>query len=118
MAYSTCWADWHCSPQASSPEYSGTRLGLKQHSWPATAEARPDVAYVGGGSLPDQAMKTWVVALSSRHHPDVAFARRLRLGEPAVLGRIHDGQVLLDVRTIFAEDMESLISAVTAAAAG
>ncbi len=83
-----------------------------------SVEARPDVAYVGGGSLPDQAMKTWVVALTATHHTDVAFARRLRLGEPAVLGRINNGQILLDVRTIFADDMESLLSAVTAAAAG
>ncbi len=82
----------------------------------SVVEARPDVAYVGGGSLPDQAMKTWVVALTATHHADVSFARRLRVGEPAVLGRIHDGQTLLDVRTVFPEDMDSLIAAVTAAA--
>src|SRR6185436_7868131 len=59
----------------------------------ATVEVRPDVAYVGGGSLPDQALKTWVVAVQALEYADETFSRRLRLGEHAVLGRIHDGQL-------------------------
>jgi len=83
----------------------------------ATVEVRPDVAYVGGGSLPDQALKTWVVAVQALAYADEAFGRRLRLGETAVLGRIHDGQLLLDVRTIFLEDVDALVNALAAAAA-
>jgi L-seryl-tRNA(Ser) seleniumtransferase len=83
----------------------------------ADAQARPDVAYVGGGSLPDQTMKTWVVALKSTRYSDADFARRLRLSDPSVLGRLHDGQMLLDVRTIFQEDIDLLAAALSAAAA-
>jgi L-seryl-tRNA(Ser) seleniumtransferase len=78
-------------------------------------EARHDVAYVGGGSLPDQSMPTWVVALTATEHAEAELARRLRLGEPAVLGRVHDGQLLLDVRTIFQEDVDALVAVVAAA---
>jgi L-seryl-tRNA(Ser) seleniumtransferase len=81
----------------------------------ANVEVRPDVAYVGGGSLPDQALKTWVVAVQSHEYADDAFSRRLRLGEPAVLGRIHDGQLLLDVRTIALEDVDALVVALATA---
>jgi L-seryl-tRNA(Ser) seleniumtransferase len=78
---------------------------------------RPDAAYVGGGSLPDQSLKTWVVALTATNYAEAAFAHRLRTGDPAVLGRIHEGKLLLDVRTIFPEDIDSLVAALNAAAA-
>lgn len=67
-------------------------------------------AYVGGGSLPDQAMPTIVIALESEHWSDAIFSQRLRLGAPAVLARVQDGQVLLDLRTI-PEDEESHLAA-------
>lgn len=67
-------------------------------------------AYVGGGSLPDQALPTVVVALESEHWSDALFSQRLRLGAPAVLARVQDGQILLDLRTI-PEEAESLLAA-------
>src|SRR5262249_2195860 len=36
----------------------------------ARAEAMEDVAYVGGGSLPDQSLKTWVVAIEAKSISD------------------------------------------------
>jgi L-seryl-tRNA(Ser) seleniumtransferase len=57
----------------------------------AAAQVEQDVAYVGGGSLPDQAMKTWVVAVRPQQGSDTDFARRLRLGTPAVVGRLRAG---------------------------
>src|SRR5262249_41989235 len=54
-----------------------------------------DVAYVGGGSLPDQAMKTWVIEVEARDVGDADLASSLRLGEPAVMGRLHDGKLIL-----------------------
>ncbi|HEX5269126.1 MAG TPA: L-seryl-tRNA(Sec) selenium transferase, partial [Gemmataceae bacterium] len=60
-----------------------------------------DVAYVGGGSLPDQAMPACVVEVEARACSDAELARRLRLGEPAVVGRLRDGKLVLDVRTVF-----------------
>jgi L-seryl-tRNA(Ser) seleniumtransferase len=71
-----------------------------------------DVAYVGGGSLPDQALPTWVVELAAGDLSDQEFARRLRAGEPAVVGRLRDGKVLFDVRTILAAQEAPLVEAV------
>jgi L-seryl-tRNA(Ser) seleniumtransferase len=78
--------------------------------------ALQDEAYVGGGSLPDQALATWVVALRAARHGDDEFAARLRLGDPAVLGRTRDGKMLLDMRTVFPEDNDALLRAVAEAA--
>jgi hypothetical protein len=40
------------------------------------------------------------------------FARRLRLGSPAVLARIREGWVVFDLRTIFPEQEEGVVRAV------
>jgi L-seryl-tRNA(Ser) seleniumtransferase len=83
-----------------------------------SAETSPDLAYVGGGSLPDQPMKTWVVEVVADCLGDSEFARRLRTGRPAVMARLRDGKLVLDVRTIFPAEEQALIDAVQRAAAG
>jgi L-seryl-tRNA(Ser) seleniumtransferase len=75
-------------------------------------EVREDVAYVGGGSLPDQSMKTWVVAVRSPRMGEEELAHRLRTGQPAVLARLREGKVLLDVRTIQESQEPALVEAV------
>jgi L-seryl-tRNA(Ser) seleniumtransferase len=77
-----------------------------------------DVAYVGGGSLPDQALKTCVLEVEARDLGDEELAHRLRLGTPAVIGRLRDGKLLLDVRTIFAHQEDGLIEAIRLAVQG
>src|SRR5262249_39093119 len=88
---------------------------LREVEGVARAEAGEDVAYVGGGSLPDQPMKTWVVAVEPRALGDAELAYRLRTGSPAVMGRLREGQLVLDVRTVFAEQEEALVEAVRCA---
>jgi L-seryl-tRNA(Ser) seleniumtransferase len=78
----------------------------------ASAVVSEDVAYVGGGSLPDQAMKTWVVEVRPASLSDAEFAHRLRTGRPAVMGRLRGEKLVLDVRTVFAEQEEALVEAV------
>ena len=71
-----------------------------------------DVAYVGGGSLPDQTLRTWVVELAANHLSDADLAHRLRTGSPAVMGRLRDGKVVLDVRTVFPDQEDMLVKAI------
>ncbi|MGE0059010.1 MAG: L-seryl-tRNA(Sec) selenium transferase [Dehalococcoidia bacterium] len=67
---------------------------------------------IGGGSLPEDSLPSRVLALSG----DVeAHSARLRGGEPAVVGRIHNGQLLLDPRTVDPADDELLLAALRAA---
>ncbi len=77
------------------------------------ATATPVDAPVGGGSLPLASLRSWAVALPG---PADALAARLRAGELPVVTRVHDGRVLLDLRTIAAEELDGLRAAVVAAA--
>lgn len=79
-------------------------------------QVREDVAYVGGGSLPDQALPTFVVALTPTGLSESEFAARLRAGMPAVVGRVQDGRVLLDLRTVFERQEDELFEAIRAGA--
>lgn len=81
----------------------------------ARAEAIQDQAFVGGGSLPDQSMPTWVVEVEARNLSDADLAHRLRTGHPAVLGRLRDGKLVLDMRTIFECQEDRLLAALQAA---
>ena len=69
---------------------------------------------VGGGSVPTQTIPSWAVGLEG----DVeALEEKLRLGENAIVGRIHDGRYLLDVRTLWPEDFALIVRAVKEAMA-
>jgi L-seryl-tRNA(Ser) seleniumtransferase len=81
----------------------------------ASVTTAEDVAYVGGGSLPDQSMKSWVVEIEAASLSDTELARRLRLGTPAVMARLRGGKVVFDVRTVFAHQEMSLVEAVRSA---
>jgi L-seryl-tRNA(Ser) seleniumtransferase len=54
--------------------------------------------------------------MQPRHGGDADLAWRLRLGEPAVVGRLRGGRLVLDVRTVFPEQEEALVEAVRRAA--
>ena len=77
-----------------------------------SVEVRECSSYVGGGSLPEQSLATFVVAISSAKASDEQLAERLRTGTPAVLGRVQGGKLLLDPRTVFAEQEAELVAAV------
>jgi L-seryl-tRNA(Ser) seleniumtransferase len=68
-------------------------------------------ARVGGGALPLLELPGPAVAL------DVALAPALRTGEPPVIGRIADGRLLLDVRTLTDDEADLAADAVRAALA-
>src|SRR6478609_3459811 len=64
---------------------------------------------VGGGSLPGETLPSRAVAIEGPS-PDRLLAQ-LRAGTPAVVGRIEDGVVLLDLRTVEPADDEALAAA-------
>ena len=68
---------------------------------------------VGGGSLPGQTLASWGVALD-QSSPQRTL-RRLRAGRPAVIGRVIDDAVVLDLRTVEPADDERLAEAIRAA---
>jgi len=70
---------------------------------------------VGGGSFPGAKLKTWLVSLNPRALAPDALAARLRASNPPVIARIADDRVVLDPRTIFPDELESVARAVRAA---
>jgi L-seryl-tRNA(Ser) seleniumtransferase len=57
---------------------------------------------VGGGSLPDESVATFVLALPVKS-PD-KFLKKLREANPPVIARVENSQVLLDPRTVLNDD--------------
>jgi len=62
------------------------------------------VAFVGGGSLPQQGLRSAAVAIRTDAISTAALASRLRAGRPPVIGRIADDRLLLDMCTV--EDVQ------------
>lgn len=66
-------------------------------------------ASVGGGAFPTAAIPSVAIALPGAPQ---RVEEQLRAGAPAVIGRIADGKLLLDVRTVLPREDEMLASAV------
>jgi L-seryl-tRNA(Ser) seleniumtransferase len=49
---------------------------------------------IGGGSAPDVTLPSWAISLPEH------YAEPLRRGRPAIAGRLEDGRLLLDLRTV------------------
>jgi L-seryl-tRNA(Ser) seleniumtransferase len=79
----------------------------------ANATVIDSEAYVGGGALPQAAVASIAVAIAAAKPADLAA--RLRHESPAIVGRIEDDRVLLDLRTIAPNEDQSVIDAVASA---
>lgn len=76
------------------------------------ADLAPVSSTVGGGALPGETLPSWAIDLRPpRDEPVDNLARRLRLGNPGVFGRIERGRLLFDLRTILPEDDKTLTDA-------
>ena len=84
----------------------------------SAAEPVEGTAFLGGGSFPAQAIPTWCVALTPAHLDVDSLAAALRTGQPSVFGRVHQGRVLLDLRSVFPDQDSQLVGAVTSLSAG
>lgn len=67
---------------------------------------------VGGGSLPNAEPATYVAAVGAAIVPVEALAAALRAAPVPVIGRIADGRLLLDPRTVTAEEAGLLLETV------
>jgi L-seryl-tRNA(Ser) seleniumtransferase len=70
---------------------------------------------VGGGSFPGAKVPTWLVAITTRHPTPDTCLGRLRSADPPVIARIADDRVVLDPRTIFPDQINATVRAITAA---
>jgi L-seryl-tRNA(Ser) seleniumtransferase len=87
-----------------------TRLAAALEQGVLSAGVERVESTIGGGSLPGETLPSWAVALSPPVGEGVdTLARRLRLGDPGIFGRIDRDRLMLDLRTILPEDDEILL---------
>jgi len=88
------------------------QLQVRAEAWMARidqGEVIPGNSTVGGGSLPEEILPTWLLALAVKH-PN-AFTSRLRKADPPIIARIEDDRVVLDPRTVLEEQDDALLKA-------
>lgn len=61
---------------------------------------------IGGGSMPDVRLDSWIVAIVPNACSAEEFAARLRQKTPSVLGYINENQLCFDLRTVDVADLE------------
>jgi len=86
------------------------RLALQREG--IAGETVETTGSVGAGAFPDAALPGAAVALDGDAE---RWAARLRAGTPAVVGRVHDGRMHLDLRAVIAHELPDLARAVVAA---
>jgi L-seryl-tRNA(Ser) seleniumtransferase len=63
---------------------------------------------IGGGSYPGAQLPTVLIGLRAKGFPPTQLARRLRMGDPPVMGRIAGNRLLLDLRTVMTGELAGL----------
>ncbi len=69
----------------------------------------PGKSVIGGGATPEQALETWLIALDAAD--TVRAERKLRTREPAIVARIENDHVVLDLRTVLPAEEDELAAA-------
>ncbi len=81
------------------------------------AEVLTTRATVGGGSLPGETLESRALALGTAATAE-AIAGALRQAEPTpIVGRVADGRVVLDLRTVAPEEDAEIVAALGTALA-
>jgi L-seryl-tRNA(Ser) seleniumtransferase len=73
-------------------------------------DAVPSVARSGGGTLPTREIPSFAVRLGGKDAE--SLAERLRAADTPVVGRVHEGRLWLDARTLLPGDEEVIVRAV------
>jgi L-seryl-tRNA(Ser) seleniumtransferase len=68
---------------------------------------------IGGGAAPSAALPTHLITVTSDMHSADELAASLRACDPPVIARVEEGRVLLDLRTVFPEQDELIVSALS-----
>ena len=93
------------------------RLRAQVASGEVEIEARSGESVIGGGSTPEQHLPATLITIASVRGSAAELERRLRLpaAGPAVLARVEDDRLVLDLRTVFPEQEAQLEAALLAA---
>jgi L-seryl-tRNA(Ser) seleniumtransferase len=79
-----------------------------------TVETMDGESVIGGGAAPSAVLPTRLLAVTRDGLSADEICARLRAGDPPVIARVEEGRVLLDLRTVFLEQDESVMAALRA----
>jgi len=81
-----------------------------------SSELRPGSSVIGGGSTPEMQLPTTLIAFAPPAGLSAAACEhRLRQGPIPVVSRVEKEHVILDLRTVFPEQEDQLVNAITSA---
>jgi L-seryl-tRNA(Ser) seleniumtransferase len=72
---------------------------------------QPGESAIGGGAGPTSNLPTTLIAITHPKMTPQEIERALRSGSPPIIGRISEGKVLLDLRTVFPDELPELAAA-------
>jgi L-seryl-tRNA(Ser) seleniumtransferase len=91
-----------------------SKLAEKSSSY--QAKIIPGTSQVGGGTMPDVELPTMVIALKHQTQTAEQLGRILRTeSKPAIVARIQKEELIIDLRTVTAEEEQFLLDALTKA---
>lgn len=74
------------------------------------AEVIAGESVIGGGAAPSATLPTSLLAITREGMSADELSARLRSAEPPIIGRVEEGRVLLDLRTVFPEQDEVIVA--------
>jgi L-seryl-tRNA(Ser) seleniumtransferase len=86
----------------------GLQRLIKKETGKASLEMIREQSQVGGGALPLQAVPTWALAIKPLKGTAQALEAALRDLEPPIIARIADDRLILDLRTIQADEFGTI----------
>ncbi len=81
----------------------------------AEIDVVPGAAETGGGSYPGVELETWALRITVPGRTEQELESACRSGPTPVIGRVRDGALLLDPRTVLAEEEEEFVANVGSA---
>jgi L-seryl-tRNA(Ser) seleniumtransferase len=66
---------------------------------------------IGGGAAPSSVLPTRLLAVTCADLSADELSMRLRQSDPPIIGRVEDGRVLLDLRTVFPDEDRLIVAA-------
>jgi len=76
-----------------------------------TAILRNGESVIGGGSTPGQTLDTALVAVRHNQHSAAKLEEMLRHQKPAILGRVEQGELVIDLRTVREDEDDKIAQA-------
>ncbi len=104
--------NWEAIPALQMIRLSPSQIAERARRLFPNATLIAGESVVGGGSTPNQSLPTTLVVAARQNATEAA--RTLRRNDPPIIAKIAQGQLLLDLRTVFRDEEQALSRAVFA----